>query len=292
MIVKVPIPAIDGLKLLRPENNVVIMNALSNELGVMRQSMLFGGLESILYNHNRKNFNLKFYEFGKIYKYIPEVKVSGLRNFEEKEQLAVFLTGNIEAENWDTGKGKAVDFYYLKAFVNNIFSHAGIKQREITVKEKFNEIISEGFEYTFNKSTVATFGKLNKNILKKFNLRQDVFYAELEWEQIVSLSKLNIVGFSDIPKFPEVRRDLALIIDNTVKFSQIEELAFKSVPKLLKKVILFDIYRDDNIGSDKKSYAVSFIIQDNDKTLTDTETDSIMNKLIGVFSEKLNTKLR
>lgn len=283
---------VDGLKTFHPENNVVIMNALSNELGVMRQSLLFGGLESILYNHNRKNFDLKFYEFGKIYKYIPEVKEPGLKNFEEKEQLTIFLTGNFEKENWNTGKGKAVDFYYLKAFVNSIFKYFGIILSELSVKEISGELIKEGLEYTFNKTVISTFGKLTKNILEKFDIRQDVYYAEIEWEHLVTLSEQNVVELSDIPKFPEVRRDLALVIDNSVKFSQIEELAYKTAPKTLKKVNLFDIYRDDNIGRDKKSYAVSFIIQDEEKTLTDAEIDSIMNKLIGVFSEKLNAKLR
>ncbi|MFH0864804.1 MAG: phenylalanine--tRNA ligase subunit beta [Bacteroidota bacterium] len=283
---------IDGLKSFQPENNVVIMNALSNELGVMRQSMLFGGLESILYNHNRKNFDLKFYEFGKIYKYKPETKYEGLNRYEEKEQLAIFITGNTEHGNWNTGKGKPSDFFYLKSFINNILMLFGIKENELSIKEMANELIAEGLEYTLNKTTVATFGKLNKNILKKFDLRQDVFYAEMEWKQIVSLSKLNIVSFSDVSKFPEVRRDLALIIDDKIKFSQIKELAFKTVPALLKEINLFDIYSDEKIGNDKKSYAVSFIIQDKEKTLTDAETDSIINKLISVFSEKLNAKLR
>jgi phenylalanyl-tRNA synthetase beta chain len=283
---------IDGLKSFNPENNVVIMNSLSNELGVMRQSMLFGGLESVSYNHNRKNFNLKFYEFGKVYKYNTDVKETELKKFEEKEQLAIFLTGNYETENWNFGKGKAVDFYYLKAFVNNIFKYIGINSRELTIKEISGELINEGFEYSFHKNSIASFGKLSKNILKKFDVRQDVFFAEIDWEQLISLSKRNIVQFSDIPKFPEVRRDLALVISIDVKFSQIEELAFKAASGSLKEVNLFDIYTDDKLGSDKKSYAVSFIIQDKEKTLTDAETDAIMNKLIRVFSEKLNAKLR
>ena len=153
-------------------------------------------------------------------------------------------------------------------------------------------MIAEGFEYSYNKTVVAGFGKIEKNILKKFDIKQDVYYAEIEWAQFILLSSRNKVKYSDVSKFPEVRRDLALVIDNSVKFSQIEELAYKTVPALLKEVNLFDIYKDEKIGSNKKSYAVSFIIQDKEKTLTDTETDSIMNKLIAVFSDELNANLR
>lgn len=283
---------LDGLKSFQKENNVVIMNALSSELGVMRQSMLFGGLESIAYNHNRKNFNLKFYEFGKVYKYKHGIKDNCLKSFEEKEQLALFITGNKEDENWNTGKGKEADFYFMKAFIHNIFREIGTNHHDLFIKEISDELIKEGLEYSFNKNVVATFGLLSKNILKRFDIRQNVFYAEIDWEKYIAISEGNVVQFADIPKFPEVRRDLALIIDSKIKFQEIEELAFKTVPALLKEVNLFDIYRDAGIGADKKSYAVSFIIQDNEKTLTDAETDAVMNKLIKAFSEKLDAKLR
>jgi phenylalanyl-tRNA synthetase beta chain len=275
------------------ENNVIILNPLSNELAVMRQTLLFGGLESVLYNHNRKNFNLKFYEFGKVY--FDNKKSdsnNSLSSFHEKGQLALFVSGSITPENWQQGKEKPVDFYFLKAYVNNILSRAGINVKSLSVKEISNEIFSEGLEYYSNNKPLASFGRTAKTVLKKFDIKQDVFYAVVEWEKLIELSAKNIILFKDVPKFPEVRRDLALLIDKKIKFSEIEELAFRTETKLLKQVNLFDVYAGEKLGADKKSYAVSFTLFDEEKTLTDAEIERIMSKLIKVYTEKLQAVIR
>ncbi|MFA4851418.1 MAG: phenylalanine--tRNA ligase subunit beta [Bacteroidales bacterium] len=284
---------LEGLHSFHPENDVKILNPLSNELAVMRKTLLFGGLESILYNHNRKNFNLKFYEFGKAYKYIKKTgSIGALENFEEKEQLALFISGAVSSESWYTGKESPANFYFLKAYINNIFKRTGIDVKLFSLKEINNEIFSEGLEYNLNGLPIATFGKLAKSILKNFDIKQDVFYASLEWEKLIALTAGNSVLFKDIPKFPEVRRDLALLIDKKIKFSEIEELAYITEPKLLKQVNLFDVYSGEKFSENKKSYAVSFILQDDEKTLTDAEIERIMNKLIRAYTEKLEAVIR
>jgi phenylalanyl-tRNA synthetase beta chain len=277
----------------RAENNVTILNPLSNELAVMRQTLLFGGLESVLYNINRKNFNLKLYEFGKVYTDNKKTdSTNSLASFHEKEQLALFVSGSITHENWQTGKEKPVDFYFLKAYVNNIFSRAGINVKSFSVKEISNEIFSEGLEYYAKDTLIASFGKIAKAVVKKFDIKQDVFYAMIEWEKLIDLSAKNIVLFKDIPKFPEVRRDLALLLDKKVKFSEIEEIAYKTETRILKQVSLFDVYQGEKLGEEKKSYAVSFTLLDEEKTLTDAEIERIMNKLMKAYTEKLQAVIR
>jgi phenylalanyl-tRNA synthetase beta chain len=283
----------EGLNSFDHENDVKILNPLSNELSVMRRTMLFGGLESILYNHNRKNFNLKFYEFGKVYKYIKKaVSIGMLENFEEKEQLALFISGAISSESWHTGKESPANFYFLKSYINNIFKRAGIDIKLFSLKEINNDIFSEGLSCNLNGFSIATLGKLTKSILKKIDIKQDIFYAEIEWENVITLTTEYSVLFKDIPKFPEVRRDLALLIDKKIRFSEIEELAYITEPKLLKQVNLFDVYSGEKISENKKSYAVSFKLQDDEKTLTDTEIEHIMNKLINAYTKKLEAVIR
>ena len=283
----------EGLRSFDHENDVKILNPLCNELAVMRKTLLFGGLESILYNHNRKNFNLKFYEFGKVYQYVKKTGSIGvLENFEEKEQLALFFSGTVSSESWYTGKESPANFYFLKAYINNIFKRAGIDVKLFSLKEISNDIYAEGLEYTLNSLPIATFGKVSGSVLKKFDIKQDVFYASLEWEKLIALTAGNSVLFKDIPKFPEVRRDLALLIDKKIRFSEIEELAYITEPKLLKQVNLFDVYSGEKIDKNKKSYAVSFMLQDDAKTLTDTEIERIMNKLIRAYTEKLEAVIR
>jgi len=284
---------VEKVKSFRAEENVQILNPLSNELAVMRQSLLFGGLESVAYNINRKNSDLKLYEFGKIYRYNKNTESQNtLSNYYEEEQLALFACGNIVSENWFTGKGNPVSFYFLKAYVNDIFKRIGINLSTITFKEISNDIFREGLEIYINKTTVATFGTLTKSLLKIFDIKLDVFYAVLEWEKLVKLAGKNIVTFSDIPKFPEVKRDLALLLDKKIKFSEVEELAYKTVPALLKNVNLFDVYAGEKIGEDKKSYAVSYTLLDESKTLTDAEIEQIMNKLINAYKQKLSAVIR
>jgi len=284
---------LEGLQSFLPENNVEILNPISNELGVMRQTLLFGGLESVLHNHNRKNFDLKFYETGKVYQFNKNNGSSvNLDNYNEKQQLALFITGSVTPESWYIGKENPINFYYLKAYVNNIFLRAGIDLTSFSIKEINNDFFNEGLEYFSNNISIASFGRISKSILKKFDIKQDVYYAIVELEKLMDLSDKNIVLFKEIPRFPEVRRDLALLLDKKIKFSEIEKLAYKAESKFLKQINLFDIYSGEKIGEDKKSYAICFILSDNEKTLTDAEIDSIMNKLIQVFKDKLQATIR
>ena len=284
---------IDGLNSFDSNQSVRILNPLSNELAVMRQSLLFGGLESISHNHNRKNFNLKLFETGRIYQYKKNsASAEGLAVYSEREQLTLLVTGSITPESWHTGKEESASFYFLKAYINNIFNRAGIDAASFAMNEISNDIFAEGLEYISDKSTIATFGSITKTLLKKFDIKQDVFYAVLDWAKIVELSGKNNITFKDIPKFPEVRRDLALLLDKKIKFSEIEELAYKTEPKFLKRVNLFDVYSGKGIDENKKSYAVSFALIDEEKTLTDQEIERIMNKLIKAYKEKLDVNIR
>ena len=284
---------VEKLKSLYAEQNVQILNPLSNELAVMRQTLVFGGLESIAYNINRKKTDLKLYEFGKVYHYNKNVELNNsLNSYHEREQLALFICGNAVSENWYTGKGNGVSFYFLKAFINNIFKRTGINFTTIKLKEISDDIFSEGMEVYVNNVSVASFGRITKMLLKTFDIKQDVFYAVLEWEKLVELSGKNNINISDIPKFPEVRRDLALLLDMKIKFSEVEELAYKTEPVLLKNVNLFDVYAGDKIADDKKSYAISYSLLDEGKTLTDAEIELTMNKLIKIYKEKLNAEIR
>ncbi len=284
---------LEGLSSFSQKNNVSILNPLSNELAVMRQTLLFGGLESILYNNNRKKFNIKFFELGKVYQFNknPDSKET-LANYSEKEHLAIFLSGNVSPESWYYDKENPVNFFFLKACVNNILSRAGIELSSLSVKEISNDIFSEGLEYLSGNLSIGKFGIVAKSIIKKFNIKQDVFYAELYWEKIIKMVGDKTILFQDISKFPEVRRDLALLIDKKIKFSEIEELAYKTEPKFLKQVNLFDVYVGENIAENKKSYAVSFTLLDEEKTLTDAEIERIMNKLIKIYTEKIQAVIR
>ncbi len=285
--------SVEGLTSFQSEYDVKLLNPLSSDLAVMRQSLLFGGLESIAYNHNRKNFNLKFYEFGKVYQYNKNSEIkSALPGYHEKEQLAIFVNGSVNPENWNTGKENPVSFFFLKAYVNNVFNRAGIKMESFKIKEFNNDIFSEGLEYISKNKSIAQFGSVSNALLKKAGIKQTVFYAVIEWEDLVKLSGKNKVLFKDVPKFPEVRRDLALLVDKKIKFSEIEELAYKTEPGLLKQVNLFDVYEGEKIADDKKSYAVSFTILDEEKTMADAEIERIMNKLIKVYTEKLQAIIR
>ena len=284
---------VESLSSFNTENNVNILNPLSKELAVMRQTLLFGGLESILYNNNRKKFNIKFFELGKVYQFHkkPDSKKT-LDNYCEKEHLALFLSGNISPESWYNSKENPVNFFYLKACVHNILIRLGIDVSSFSVKEISNDIFYEGLEYLSNNISIGRFGIITKSILKKTDIKQDVFYAELYWGNIIRLIDDKTIISRDISKFPEVRRDLALLIDKKIKFSEIEELAYKTEPKLLKQVNLFDVYSGKNIAEDKKSYAISFTLLDEEKTLTDAEIDKIMNKLIKTYIEKIQAVIR
>lgn len=277
------------------EQNVKIINALSNDLNVMRQTLLFGGLESIAYNINRKNADIKFYEFGNCYEYSSERKpeADALTAYKESFHLGLWLTGKQEDQSWLSPKQQETSIFQLKAYVENILQKLGVNFSKLVYLPIENELYAQAVSIeTVTGRQLGVYAIVHPNILKKFDIQQSVFYADFLWDNILKELKRHRVQFKDLPKFPGVKRDLALLLDKDVSFAAIEDLAFKTERKLLQYVSLFDVYEGKNLEVGKKSYAVSFYIQDSNKTLVDAEIDAIMQKLIKQFEAKLGAKLR
>jgi phenylalanyl-tRNA synthetase beta chain len=264
------------------EASVAIVNPLSNDLKVLRQSMLFSGLESVSYNINRKNNALKFYEYGKTYHKFNE-------KYQENKHLTLFLSGNRASESWSK-ENKVVDFFYLKGIVNSLFERLGIDQLKTTPTKQ--DIFSEGITLSLGKMKLVDLGVIKEGLLKEFGIKQDVLFADFNWDLILKLTGSKNIKVVDLPKFPSVKRDLALLLDAKVEFREIYNLAFQSENILLKEVDLFDVYEGDKLPSGKKSYAVSFLIQDETKTLTDKQIDKVMQKLQQTFEKNVQAVLR
>ena len=267
---------------LNEEENVKILNPLSQDLNVMRQSLLFSGLENISYNINRKNQDLKLYEFGKTYH-----KVEGEN--QEKEHLMLLLTGKVNSENWNTTKDKT-DFFVMKEKVEHILFRLGITK--IKSEEISTYGFSEGLMYKHKKNRLVCFGKVDKKIIKSFGIKQELYYADFNWDLILNLVLNTKIKYSEVSKFPSVKRDLSLLIDKEVTFKELNTIAKQTETKILKSVNLFDVYEGDKLPEGKKSYALSFILEDNTKTLTDKYIDKVMNKLISSYETKLGAEVR
>ena len=267
---------------LKEDHDVVMLNPLSGDLSVMRQSMLFSGLEAIAHNINRKQNNLKLFEFGNTYH-----DYDGTR--EEYKHLTLLVTGNRNSDRWNS-ETKTSDFFYLKGMVSVILDRLGISRLKSSPFK--NDTLSEGLILSLGKMKLVEFGIVKNPILKSFGISQDVLFADFNWDNILEVAKRNSITFKDIPKYPKVRRDFALLIDNNVSFESIYTLAKQSEKKLLKEVNLFDVYQGSKLPKGKKSYAVSFTIQDENKTLTDKQIDKIMNKLQASFEKQLGAVLR
>ncbi|TRW99858.1 phenylalanine--tRNA ligase subunit beta [Flavobacterium gawalongense] len=266
---------------LNSEHNVTMLNPLSADLATMRQSLLFSGLEAISYNINRKNADLKLFEFGKSYHNFPS-------GYEEQKHLTLFLSGNRNQESW-TSAQKPSNFFLFKGYVTGILSRLGIqKTQNLPVT---SGVFSEGIAIGFGQDTLVELGVVKKSILKHFGIKQEVFFADFNWALILKLIATKI-KYTEIPKYPEVRRDLALLIDQNVTYDSIYNIARQTEKSLLKDINLFDVYEGKNLPEDKKSYALSFTIQDNSKTLTDTQIDKIMGKLQNNFETELGASLR
>ncbi len=267
--------------LLKEEHNVTMLNPLSSDLATMRQSLLFSGLEAISYNINRKNTDLKLFEFGKTYHNYPS-------GYEEKKHLTLFLTGNRNQETWTIGQ-KPTDFFLFKGYVNAVLERLGIQKTQN--QPLATDVYSEGIAISLGKDTIVEIGVVKKSILKHFGIKQEVFFADFNWAAILKLIS-NKIKFTEIPKYPEVRRDLALLLDQAVTYESIYTIAKQTEKSLLKNIDLFDVYEGQNLPEGKKSYALSFSIQDSSKTLTDEQIDKIMSKLQQNFETELGAILR
>jgi phenylalanyl-tRNA synthetase beta chain len=272
---------------------VTLLNPLSRELKLMRPALLFGGLETIIHNINRKSPDLKFFEFGNTYIQNPDKKTETelTRRFTETGHLALFATGNIIPENW-YDKSKNVDIHYLKGIVTSILRRLGTGPDRFTFTPVDHTLLNFASHFRSNEGVIAEMGMVRKELLTFFGIRQDVLFADFNWDLLINLVRSSRVDFRELPRFPEVRRDLALLLANDIRYEEIEKVAFQVEKNLLKQVRLFDVYEGGNIGEGKKSYAVTFILQHEEKTLTDPEIDHVMKKLIRAFEEKLNAVIR
>lgn len=278
-----------------PKDNCVrLMNPLSNDLNVMRQTLLFGGLESIGHNINRRMENLKMYEFGNVYHFTPGVDQSEkvLAPYSEHTALGIWMTGNDIDGNWAKKENK-VTVFDLKAVVENIFLRLGIASSEIVVSQSNDDVFSAKLDI-LNRGNkhLGSLGVVKYALLKRNDIEQPVFYAEFDWDAIVKMVAKKKVTFADLPKTQSVKRDLALLVDKTVTFAQIEKVVKASEKKLLQGVSLFDVYEGKNLEPGKKSYAISVNLQDFEKTLQDKQIDNVMNKIIANLEREVGAKLR
>ncbi len=299
----------DNLASFKSENLVRVINPLSTDLNVMRQTLLFGGLESIAHNVNRKSSNLKFFEFGNCYYFHaenkcadiipgvskstePEVIKHVLDAYSEDYHMALWLTGKKVSGSW-AHADEASSIYELKAYVLNIFARLGVNMASLVVVDGKSDIFSKSIEIQNRGGKVlAVFGIVSKKLQKAFDIANEVYYADINWKLAMKAIKNNKVSYKEISKFPAVSRDLALLVDKNVEFAAIEEIAYKCEKKLLKDVKLFDVYEGKNLEAGKKSYAVNFTLQDEQKTLNDKQIDAIMNKIIDALTKQLDAKLR
>ena len=284
----------EGSNAFPAENCVKIMNPLSTDLNVMRQTLLFGGLESIQHNVNRKRGNLRFFEFGNVYTFDPQKENldDPMQAYKEQYHCGLWLTGKRVEGSWAHANEES-SFYELSAYDENILRRIGVKPGMIVRKKSDSEIFSAGItiENRGGKKLIEM-GIIAKKLQKQFGLDAPVFYAELNWTALMKVIKKNEVLYTEVPKFPAVSRDLALLVDNSVEFAQIEQIARQTEKKLLKNVELFDVYEGDKLPAGKKSYAVNFVLQDEEKTMGDKQIDAIMQKLITNLKKQLNAELR
>lgn len=261
---------------------VELVNAISSDMAIMRPTLLYAGLNAIAYNHNRRQLDTRMFEFGRVYQ-------KNGKEYAENNRLAIFMSGSTQPENWKT-RGGQTDFYDLKLVVYQLLERMGIVDFKIGVNQETD------FEFavalSLNEKNAGLFGKLNKNLLKEFDIKQDVFFADLDWDLLVKIAGRRKLRVQPITKFPTIRRDLALVIDKQTRYADIEDMANRIGRKILKYVNLFDIYEDVKLGEDKVSYAVSFVFEDTEKTLTDKEVDKVMGKMVYQFETELKAVIR
>jgi len=274
------------------DKTVILQNPLSQDLSAMRQTLLFGGLENIAFNQNRKIRDIRFFEFGSIYWHEGQKdRKAPLDGYHEEKRLALLICGSKNQESWD-GEQKAVDFFLLKSYVQNLLRKLGASADSMERKASPTAIFAEGITYLMHNKEIVSFGAISKDLLKAFDIKQEVFYADFSWTMIMQLARDAKVVSTSVPKYPAVRRDLALLIGKDTSFEDIRELAFQKETRLLRSVSLFDVYEGDKIDKDKKSYAVSFVFRDDEKTLTDKIIDKAMKRLVASFEKQFDANIR
>ena len=285
----------DGLASYPASNCVKLLNPLSNDLNVMRQTLLFGGLESLSHNINRKAADLAMYEFGNVYFFNPSAGPTAenvLAPYREASRLAIWLTGALRPGNWARPEQPAT-VYDMKAVVANIFVRLGISPAEIKLSSSSSELYAAGLDIaTRSGKPLGTLGILAKKLAAKFDIKQEVVYCELDWHALVNLSLRKSVSYSPLAKTMPVKRDLALLLDKAVSMEQVEAAVRESERRLLREVTLFDVYEGKNLPEGKKSYAIAITLQDSEKTLNDKQIEAVMNKIIGNLTKKLGAELR
>lgn len=278
-----------GLSTFPEERSVGVLNPLSSDLNVMRQTLLFGGMEVIAHNINRQVVSMKLFEFGSVYsKKSPEIH--GVQDIDEHKAFSLLITGATE-KSWCAPSEKS-GFFVLKGYLELILRRFGADSYSMDCLPAPEDLFSEGLEYSLRGEKVAVIGTVLPSVLKKFGIKQPVFAAEISFDALLTFARTNVIKYSPLPKFPEVRRDLALLVDEGVTFADMRRAAFRAGRKLLRQVTLFDVYRGDKIPGGKKQYALSFVLRDADKTLTDKEVEKFMENLVNVFEKEFAAQLR
>ena len=274
------------------EELVMLANPLSSDLNAMRQSLLFGGLSSVSRNINRQNPDIRFYEFGYCY-FLRKSDQSfpGVDNFTETRSLDLFISGNTGPQRWNY-KTNPTGFYNIKASVEMILSRLGIEPDKLSSGESDKKYFSESFTWSGNRKMVAETGRISRKYLDIFDISQDVYYAHIDWDHVMKLIKDHSVSYAELPKYPWVRRDLALLLDKSIKFGQIRDIAMRTERHILQAIDLFDVYESEALGQNKKSYAVSFILRDDQRTLTDKAIDKTMSSLASAFEKEAGAIIR
>ncbi len=285
----------DGLEMYPLDNCVRLLNPLSSDLAVMRQTLVFGGLESLAHNINRKSANLLMYEFGNVYSFDPQAESTEekpLAPFAEEAHLGIWMTGDLHTANWTAPAVKSTVFD-LKAVVENVFARLGVSQKELVAKQTSNDLFAACLEYRNRGGKLIGYvGVVSHKMLKKTDIIQPVYFAELNWNALVKIALKKKVEYTDLPKSMPVKRDLALLIDAATTFADVETVIRNSEKRLLKSVTLFDVYEGKNLEAGKKSYAVSMTLQDDEKTLNDKQIDAVMKKIITNLQKQLGAQLR
>jgi phenylalanyl-tRNA synthetase beta chain len=263
---------------------VEVLNPLSNDLGILRNSMLLPGLESIAYNLNRKQKEIRLFENGKVYSVN-----NGL--YTEKNKIAIWISGELNKEHWQKTVN-AVDIYSMKALVQSVLSALGVENYKLNIEQKSGTVFSQSIDIMLKKRIMASIGEVNKKTLKQYDINQPVYYAELDVETIMRAVSSTDLAAQEPPKYPEVRRDLSMVLDKNVNYSEVEEIAYNSVKGILREVNLFDVYEGDKIEAGKKSYALSFILRDDEATLQDKQIDTAIDKLMKQFETRLGAIIR